>query len=76
MQKAVVQEQPTIALTVNGEQKQVRARTPRELLSELELDGEFFAIAVNRRVVTRAKWDATALQHGDTIEIVTPRQGG
>jgi sulfur carrier protein len=76
MQKAAVQDKATIALTVNGERKEVRARAPRELLSELELEGEFFAIAVNRRVITKARWNETLLQDGDSIEIVTPRQGG
>jgi len=76
MQKAAVQDRTIIALTVNGERKVVRARAPRELLAELELEGEFFAIAVNRRVITKARWNEALLQDGDSIEIVTPRQGG
>ncbi len=76
MQKTALQDETRIALTVNGERKSMRARTPRELLAELELEGEFFAIAVNRRVVPRTRWNDTALQNGDEIEIVTPRQGG
>lgn len=75
MQKAAVQN-PAIALTVNGERRSVHARTLRELLAELELEGEFFAIALNRRVVTRARWNETSLHDGDNVEIVTPRQGG
>jgi sulfur carrier protein len=75
MQKTALQEN-AIALTVNGESRQVRARTPRELLAELEFEGEFFAIAVNRRVITKSRWDEAALNDGDSIEIVTPRQGG
>lgn len=76
MQKAAVQDKATIALAVNGERKDVRARTPRELLAELELEGEFFAIAVNRRVITKTRWNEAILNDGDSIEIVTPRQGG
>ncbi len=76
MPKEAVQERTAIALTVNGERKTVRATTPRELLAELELEGEFFAIAVNRRVVPRSRWDEATLQDSDSIEIVTPRQGG
>ena len=75
MQKAAVQN-TAIALTINGERRSVHARTLRGLLAELELEGEFFAIAVNRRVVTRARWDETSLNDGDSVEIVTPRQGG
>jgi sulfur carrier protein len=75
MQKTALQEN-AIALTVNGERKEIRARTPRELLAELELEGEFFAIAINRRVITKSRWDEATLNDGDSVEIVTPRQGG
>jgi sulfur carrier protein len=76
MQKTALQKETARTLTVNGERKSVRAGSPRELLAELELKGEFFAIAVNRRVVPRARWDEAALKDGDEVEIVTPRQGG
>ena len=76
MQKTAVQEKKAIALTVNGERKEVRAANPRELLTELELEGEFFAIAVNRRVIPKARWNESVLHDGDSVEIVTPRQGG
>jgi sulfur carrier protein len=76
MQKAAVQNRTAIALTVNGERRHVHARNLRELLAELELEGDFFAIAVNRRVVTRARWSEASLNDGDSVEIVTPRQGG
>lgn len=76
MQKAAVRDKPAIALVVNGEKLVVHASNPRALLAELELEGEFFAIAVNRRVVPRARWDEALLKDGDNIEIVTPRQGG
>jgi sulfur carrier protein len=76
MQKTAVQEKTAIALIINGERKEIRARTPHELLAELELEGAFFAIAVNRRVVARARWDEHVLRDGDSVEIVTPRQGG
>jgi sulfur carrier protein len=76
MQKTAVEQKPAIALTINGERKSVRALSPRELLAELELEGEFFAIAVNRTVVTKARWSESLLRDGDSVEIVTPRQGG
>jgi sulfur carrier protein len=65
-----------ISLAVNGERKQVRAGSVRELLNELEFEGSFFAVAVNRKVVARQQWDEPLLRDGDAIEIVTPRQGG
>jgi sulfur carrier protein len=76
MQKEAVRNDSAISLTVNGERKQLRARTLRELLAELEFEGSFFAIAVNREVVARERWDEPLLRNSDSIEIVTPRQGG
>ncbi len=76
MQKEAVRSDTAIPLTVNGERKEVRARSLRELLTELEFEGGFFAVAVNRKVVARERWDERLLNDGDTIEIVTPRQGG
>ena len=63
-------------LTVNGEQKDVAATRVDALLGELEFEGTHFAIAVNYDVVPKARWAETALADGDTIEILTPRQGG
>jgi sulfur carrier protein len=76
MQQEAVRTDVAIALTINGERKQIRARNPRELLAELEFEGGFFAIAVNRNVVPRERWDEPLLRDGDVVEIVTPRQGG
>ena len=46
------------------------------LLGELEYEGTHFAIAVNYDVLPKSRWAETALQAGDDIEIITPRQGG
>jgi sulfur carrier protein len=63
-------------VTVNGEQKEVAATRVDALLGELEFEGTHFAIAVNYDVVPKARWAETALADGDTVEILTPRQGG
>ena len=63
-------------VTVNGEQKEVAATRVDALLGELEFEGTHFAIAVNYDVVPKARWAETALAEGDTVEILTPRQGG
>lgn len=65
-----------MVLTVNGEQRDVSARTVPDLLAELGYKGSFFAVAVNQTVVPRRQWSARSLKDGDRIEIVTPRQGG
>jgi len=76
MQKEAVRSDVAISLAINGEHKEVRARSLRGLLTELEYQGSFFAVALNRKVVPRERWDEPLLRDGDIIEIVTPRQGG
>jgi sulfur carrier protein len=63
-------------VTVNGEQKDVAATRIDALLGELEFEGTHFAIAVNYDVVPRGRWAQTVIAEGDTVEILTPRQGG
>ncbi|TDR94666.1 sulfur carrier protein ThiS [Enterovirga rhinocerotis] len=63
-------------LIVNGERKQVGATRIPALLDELGYEGSFFAVAVNREVVRRARWSDVELNDGDEVEVVTPRQGG
>jgi sulfur carrier protein len=65
-----------LRVTVNGEQKDVAATRIDALLGELEFAGRHFAIAVNYDVVPRGRWAETVLAEGDTVEILTPRQGG
>jgi sulfur carrier protein len=65
-----------MVVIVNGERVEVTASSLDRLLDELEYEGRHFAIAVNYDVVPRARWAETALQDGDEIEIITPRQGG
>ena len=63
-------------VTVNGEQREIAASHVDALLNELEYEGTHFAIALNFDVLPRSQWAQTALQTGDEIEIITPRQGG
>jgi sulfur carrier protein len=63
-------------VTVNGEQREIESSRVDALLSELEYEGTHFAIALNYDVLPRSRWAETALQAGDEIEIITPRQGG
>jgi sulfur carrier protein len=61
---------------VNGEQREILSGSVDALLSELEYEGNHFAIALNYDVLPKSKWAQTALKAGDEIEIITPRQGG
>ncbi len=63
-------------LTVNGERRETKATRVDALLAELEYEGTHLAVAVNYDVVPRARWADTPLNDNDSVEILTPRQGG
>ncbi|GEC14612.1 sulfur carrier protein ThiS [Nitrobacter winogradskyi] len=63
-------------VTVNGERREIAARTVDALLNELDYESTHVAIAVNFDVLPKSRWADTALRSGDEIEIITPRQGG
>ena len=65
-----------MVLTVNGERREVGAATIPALLDELGYEDGFLAVAINHEVVPRRRWLERDLTDGDSIEIVTPRQGG
>ncbi len=65
-----------MVVTVNGERQDIEAANVAALLETLGYEGGFFAVAVNQDVVRRAKWAETQLVDGDSVEILTPRQGG
>jgi sulfur carrier protein len=61
---------------VNGEPREIASTRLDALLGELDYEGTHFAIAVNYDVLPKSRWAETALNNGDEIEIITPRQGG
>jgi sulfur carrier protein len=61
---------------INGERRSIAATCVDALLSELEHERTHLAVAVNHEVVPRSRWATTSLADGDTIEIITARQGG
>jgi sulfur carrier protein len=63
-------------VTINGEARDIEAGSIEALLGELDYHGAHVAIALNYDVLPRSRWAETALQAGDEIEIITPRQGG
>jgi sulfur carrier protein len=65
-----------VELMVNGERQEVAATTVAALLAELELEGDFFVVAVNHAVVPRRRWSEVEIKEGDAVEILTPKQGG
>ncbi|MEV7779141.1 sulfur carrier protein ThiS [Kitasatospora sp. NPDC088351] len=66
-----------IALTVNGEPRQVPATTTlAEVVAALSAANSGVAAALNETVVPRGSWPRTRLAAGDRIEILTAVQGG
>jgi len=65
-------------IRVNGESEPLAVPTLDALLAEKAVDTmqRGIAVALNGSVVPRAAWRHTALNPGDSIEIVRARQGG
>jgi sulfur carrier protein len=67
---------PALALVVNGARATYAARTLADLLVEMGYAGATVATARNGDFVPAKLRATTVLMADDTIEIVSPRQGG
>ncbi|HEY1733917.1 MAG TPA: sulfur carrier protein ThiS [Acidimicrobiales bacterium] len=66
-----------IAVTVNGEPRDLEATTTVETLVEMIGCGvRGVAVAVNSEIVARRVWADTTLAGGDRIEVLRAVQGG
>jgi sulfur carrier protein len=66
-------------LIINGEKRQVDdARMLVDVLTRVGVaaDRGGVAVAVNDRVIPKARWDAHELHDGDRIEVIHAVQGG
>jgi sulfur carrier protein len=63
-------------IQVNGRPREVSATTLDSLLRELGYEDQKVGTALNQAFVRDRDREATPLQEGDAVEIVTPRQGG
>ena len=64
-------------LTINGERREFpQDATVSELLSDLSLERDGIAVAVNERVVRQTTFDRYRLQDGDVVEIIRAVAGG
>lgn len=65
-------------IRVNGQPAPLEAANLADLLVSrgLDLGGRGLAVAINGAVVPRAAWSQTELRAGDTVEIVSAKQGG
>ena len=67
----------TIEIELNGRKRAVReGETVAELVAELGLRPGMVAVEVNERLVARDRREATSLQAGDKVELVTIMGGG
>ncbi len=65
-------------LNVNGAEREFDGpvATAGDLLTALGIKRERVAVVVNEAVVRRAELDATPLNDGDTVEVITMVGGG
>lgn len=68
-------------LTVNGKRRETAAATLAELWreesKELQIESpQGYAIALNRMVVRKDRWQSATLCDGDSVEIIRAMQGG
>ncbi|MBI2677730.1 MAG: sulfur carrier protein ThiS [Candidatus Koribacter versatilis] len=63
-------------LRLNGDVRSVAAATLAALVEELGMKADRVAVELNREIVPRARWEATALRDGDELEIVHFVGGG
>jgi thiamine biosynthesis protein ThiS len=63
-------------LVINGEDRNSTASTLDALIEELGMKSDRVAVELNRQIVPRASWSATALKDDDRLEIVHFVGGG
>lgn len=63
-------------LTINGEMKEIKAATVADALAALDLGDARVATALNGQFVPQEARPDTELSPGDTLEILSPMQGG
>ncbi|MCH8246027.1 MAG: sulfur carrier protein ThiS [Bacteroidetes bacterium] len=70
----------TIDIVVNGDESRVEnGSTLADLLESVNIDIENtrgIAVAVNDEIIRRTDWNKRELNAGDSVELVTARQGG
>lgn len=67
----------TIRIMVNGETRDVAAgRTVEQFLGDLGLHPRMVVVEHNREILERARYEATEVEPGDTLELVHFVGGG
>ncbi len=63
-------------IQLNGETRDVAAKTVADLIAELGLETRMLAVERNMEVVAKSAYDDTALEENDRVEIVHMIGGG
>ena len=64
-------------IKVNNETKQIsNTTTVNDLVTELKIQTNGIAIAINENVVRKAEWSSKLLQNQDDVLIIKSTQGG
>lgn len=67
----------TMTITINGKSSEAAdAETVASVVDRMGRGHRGIAVAVNGNIVPRSTWEHTALQDGDSIEVLTAAQGG
>ena len=66
----------SMRLLINGEEREFAASNLEALIEELGMKTDRVAVELNRDIVPRSNWLATALKDGDRLEIVHFVGGG
>ncbi|MFI3282099.1 MAG: sulfur carrier protein ThiS [Rikenellaceae bacterium] len=63
-------------IILNNQSHEVNSSTIQDLILEMSLETKGVAIALNNKVIPKANWDATPINEGDKIVIVSAVFGG
>ena len=63
-------------ITVNGEDRQLRAETVAGLVEEMQLPAPLLLIEHNGTALRKSDWEGAILSDGDRIEILRISAGG
>lgn len=63
-------------ILLNGQATETQAATLSALLNEQQIDRSCVACALNGDFVPRGRYDATPINEGSKIEVLSPMQGG
>ena len=66
-----------ISVTLNGEAREMSdSLTLSVAMGSWSYQGDSFAVAINETFIPRSQYGQTEIKNGDSIEVVSPLEGG